>query len=501
MNVLIFADNKFQPKRLGILRGSGAHRIATLLRDQGITTEVVDFYIEWSFKDLKQIIDKQLERDTLFIGFSCSLMFDGTENFSRVRNYIKSKNPDVSIVIGGYETTQKGFELADWYIEGYGEAAILALVDHLKDPTKEIKYDVDDKGSKVIFTRKHYPVNGINQLAIRYTESDFISKDEVLTLESARGCIFKCAFCDFQLLGKKKVDYLRDPDDLYKEILNQHETYGTTKFFLTEDTFNDTEQKVDMLLDITRRLPFKPRYMGYIRADLLASKPHTIPKLVEAGFTSMHFGIESFHEFSNKSIGKGMSTKRLKETLIHIKKDFPEVYVNGTFIVGLPGDTPEQVRESSQWLIDTQVMDFWTFNPLRIPTPHPFIYRSEFTNNFLTYGYRKMNEKEIKRGLDDNPEILYGTKKLPWLILWKNDHFNYFTAAKLAHEVNQQANPYKTIDAWTAFSISALGYDLEWVRTQTYDGIPKLDQPLINDQSDAFIDDYMKKKLDHIKNW
>ena len=38
MHALIFADNKFQKNRLGILRAPGAHRIATLLRNLDIKT-------------------------------------------------------------------------------------------------------------------------------------------------------------------------------------------------------------------------------------------------------------------------------------------------------------------------------------------------------------------------------------------------------------------------------------------------------------------------------
>lgn len=499
MHSIIFADNKFQQNRLGILRASGAHRIATLLRNNNIKTEVFDFYIDWSFDDLKQILDHYIDKDLLFIGFSCALMFDGISNFQQIRNYIKSKGFNTPIVVGGYETTHKGFEGAEWYIEGYGEAAILALTEHLKDKNKLIKFAEDGTGNKIIYTKEHYPVNGINQLEINYLPSDFIQKDEVLTLESARGCIFKCSFCDFQLLGKKKLDYLRDPNDLYNEIISQYETYGTTKFFLTEDTFNDTEEKIDMLLGITRKLPFTPEYMGYIRADLLAAKPHTIPKLVEAGFTSMHFGIESFNHNANKSIGKGMSTDKLKQTLLDIKRYHPEVYVNATFITGLPGETCDEIRQSADWLIETRACDFWTFNPLRIPTPHPFIYRSEFTTNFLMYGYRKMSEKEIKKGLEDNPDILYATKKLKWLTFWKNDQMDFFTASKLSHEVNQKGNPYKTVDAWTAFAISSLGYPIKELQKQSYNGSIRLNQSKINLESKNFIENYIRKKINYIK--
>lgn len=498
MHALIFADNKYQQNRLGILRAPGAHRIGTLLRNLDITTEVIDFYLDWTLEELKQIIDLQLNKPTLFVGFSCSLMFDGVDEFNHIRDYIRSRNPHVAIIVGGFSTTQKGFDGADWYIEGYGEYAIVALVDYLRDPTKELKHDIDKQGRKVIYTKTHYPVNKLTSLHTEYQPSDFITKDEVLSMETARGCIFKCKFCNFQLLGKNKVDYLRDPQEIRNEFLENYQRYGTVKYIITEDTFNDTDEKINMLHEIAQSLPFKLRLMGYIRADLLAAKPYNIKKLIDSGFTSMHFGIETFNEYAGAIIGKGMSSIKLKETLIKLKKDYPQIYINGTFIVGLPNETAQNIRDTAQWIVDSKTMDFWTFNPLMIPKQQQFFFSSEFSNNYLTYGYSKMTQLEIDASDKDKSRLLFGSKLIDHMILWKNNNFNYFEAATLAYIINQEANPYKKVDAWTTFGISGLGFDLNWVQTHTYSGINPIDQTLINNKSNEFIQNYKQQKLKYL---
>jgi len=500
MNALIFADNRFQANRLGILRAPGAHRIATLIREQNIDTEVVDFYLDWSTDELKQLIDVSVDHQTLFVGFSCALMFDGVPEFDTIRDYIKQRNPHVAIVIGGYGTTQKGFNNADWYIEGYGEYAITALIKHLQDPTNEIKYELDNHGRRVIYAKDKYPVNKLTSLNIKYQPSDFISNNECLSIETARGCIFKCKFCSFQLLGKSKLDYLRDPVEIREEMLENYSKYGTNKYIVTEDTFNDSEEKVNMLHDIVKSLPFKIRMMGYMRADLLASKPHQIDKLVDAGFTSMHFGLETFHDDAGRAIGKGMRSQKLKDTLINIKQKYPQIYTNATFIIGLPGETEIDVRQTSQWLIDTKAIDFWSFNPLMIPQKNKLIYSSEFTDNYLMYGYQKLSQQEIDQLNVDQPTLLLGTKMIPYMILWKNQHFNYFTAAKLAFEINQEANTYKKVDAWTTFAIAGLGLDLDYVQTHSYSGENPLDQVGINKLSNEFINTYKRNKLNFVKS-
>lgn len=495
MHALIFADNKYQQTRMGILRAPGAHRIATHLRGIGLTTEVVDFYLDWTKDELKQIIDLQLSNPILFVGFSCSLMFDGTEEFAFIRDYIRSKNPNIAIVIGGYGTTQKGFDGADYYLEGYSEYAVVALVNHLRTQT-ELKYDLDESGRKVIYTKTHYPVNTLTSLRTEYLPSDFIQQGEVLSIETARGCIFKCKFCSFQLLGKSKLDYLRDPEEIRGELLTNYNKYGTVRYIVTEDTFNDTDEKVEMLAQIVQSLPFKLQFMGYIRADLLAAKPHNVKKLIDMGFTSMHFGIETFNDYAGRAIGKGLPSAKLKETLVNLKKDYPQLYINGTFIVGLPGESEEDIRNTAQWLIDSKTIDFWTFNPLMIPKKHKLIYSSEFTDNYLTYGYTKLTADEL--GQNETNPLLYGSKIMPYMILWKNKFFNYFQAAKLSTEVNQLANAHKKIDAWSAFAMTGLGHNLEDLSQHTYSGANPLNQELIARQTTDFINNYKMQKIKHL---
>jgi radical SAM superfamily enzyme YgiQ (UPF0313 family) len=232
-----------------------------------------------------------------------------------------------------------------------------------------------------------------------------------------------------------------------------------------------------------------------MRADLLAARPQDIPKLMASGFDSMHFGIETFNDKAGQAIGKGMSAIKLKETLVKLKKDYPHIYVNGTFIVGLPGESESDIRETAQWLIDSRAIDFWTFNPLMIPKKNKLIYSSEFTDNYLMYGYTKLNETEIDLGMQTNPTLLYGSKLLPYMVLWKNNYFDYFDAALLANDINQTANAFKKVDAWTTFAIAGLGHDLNDVQQYSYNGNNPLDQESINQQTTNFISRYKRNKL------
>jgi hypothetical protein len=500
MHALIFADNKYQQNRMGILRAPGAHRIATQIRRQNIKTEVVDFYLNWNIEELKQLIDCQLAVPTLFIGFSCSLMFDGVDNFSEIRDYVKSKNPNMPIVVGGNKTLQKGFTAADYYIEGTGESAITALVDYLQGRSQNLVYK-DIHGNRVLDSLTDYKINSIKNIDIEYQPSDFIDSNEVLSLETARGCIFKCAFCDFPGIGKKKLDYLRDRDEIVEELKKNYKDNGTTKYFIVEDTINDTDDKCEMLAEISTILPFKLELMGYMRADLLISRPKNLDHLMTAGFKGMHFGIESFNEQAGKIIGKGMPPAKLKEGLIDIKRRYPGLHTTSTFIIGLPYETQEEILTSLDWLVENKALDFWSFNPLIIPQRDATVHHSYFTDNYRLYGYTVMSDEEVNSRQHELEGTAFGLKWWKNIIYWKSKTFDYISAAKFVTEISQKSYQHRKIDGWSAFSMSGLGYNLDKLFQQSYNGKNKINDKLLKQQTIEYIDSYKQRKLDFFQNY
>ena len=496
MQVLIFGDNKYQTHRMGILRAPGAHRIATHLRKRNLEVEVIDFYIDWNIEELYQIIDAQLTNPTLFIGFSCSLMFEGIDNFCTIRDYIRSKNPDIPIVVGGNKTLHKGFAGADYYLEGLGESSSTALVDYLLGITKElVTQDVD--GNKVLNSLTDYKVSNVAGINISYNDGDFITSGEVLSLETARGCIFKCAFCDFPGIGKSKLDYLRDIDEIKNELKENYYKHGITKYFVVEDTINDTDIKCEMLEEIGRTLPFKLELMGYMRADLLVSRPKNVQQLVNAGFKAMHFGIETFNTEAGKIIGKGMPSAKLRAGLTNIKQQHPDLFFNATFIVGLPYETREEILEGVNWMKTSNVIDFWSYNPLMIPKTEPTIHHSYFTENYMLYGYKIMSDEEFSTRSKELEDTNFGLKWWKHIMPWKNQNFNFFQAAQLASEINQSSNSSRKIDAWHAWSVSVFGQPIdELLKLQYING--SFDGTTIEQLTKEYVDNYKTKKLNYL---
>ena len=166
MQTIIFSDI-LQP---GYGKNAGAYRIATELRKNGFSCQVVDFFTHYSLEEIFKIIDRFVDKDTLWVGLSNTFFFPfdrssdkknskvfgingidlASEYFSaypfepstmkEIFKYIKGKNKNIQIVIGGARTAlaQQHDSLlhnlrADYYVYGFADKSVVVLSKWLLD--------------------------------------------------------------------------------------------------------------------------------------------------------------------------------------------------------------------------------------------------------------------------------------------------------------------------------------------------------------------------------
>jgi len=297
---------------------------------------------------------------------------------------VKQINPKTKILLGGAKLDWYPDFPADHKLCGMAETEILDFLEQPKRiwPTL-IQHDSHatsyDWGWTTSFTR--------------YTEYDNIRPNETMTLETSRGCRFKCLYCAFPLIGQKDIaSYLKTEETLYNELLENYERFGVTDYWIADDTFNDTNEKVQHVLNAVKRLPFKPRFRCYLRLDVLTVNPEQIQMLVDVGMVSCFFGIETFHPEAAKLIGKGMATEKRKETLYKVKEAWGDkVRVNAGYIIGLPGESYSFMREQMDWFLDYECPVHMVYcfplmiHPEGVYYNHP---TSELDRTYEKYGYR-----------------------------------------------------------------------------------------------------------------
>jgi radical SAM superfamily enzyme YgiQ (UPF0313 family) len=466
--IVIFTD---VTDNLSIAPSIGAFKCAHALRKNGYSCLVVGHLSEYSLSELKELLTHALSDRTVLIGFSRTFfknievtvepgspvppynpiphsdMFPQGKQFEgEIFAFVKTIAKNAKIVAGGNISSSKNISnrYVDYVCLGNSEAAIVALADHLahgaplKDQTKNIHGRILLDGSKYL----GYDF-ALEDMA--WLDTDVVNH-KVLPVEIGRGCIFKCKFCSFPLIGKKNLDFVKSTDNLYKELLDNYKNFGIEHYSIVDDTFNDHPEKMKMVLEAIKRLPFNPKFWAYVRLDLLSTRPDAVDMLYDMGVRAFYFGIETLNSKTGRIVGKGYDREKQINTIRYIKEKYKNlVTLHGSFIVGLPNESMESIQRTFDALLSGEIpLDTWYVNPLNIRKTDSNAFSSEFDNYYKDYGY-----------------VDTGTPSDQVEINWANEYMDYNIAAQKASDFMCTSNKSIPIDGQTLFSLSTYGLDLQ----------------------------------------
>lgn len=454
---------------LGFSRYAGPYRVATELRDAGFTVQLIEFFGDMTPDEVSDVIDVQISKETLWVGFASTLFgkhltyeedmklwltppLGGLKQLNQVFQtlfphtdedmedfilHIKLINPNCKIVVGGYKALHREFPGIDYWIVGQGEGPSVALSMHLKYglPIKVI----ESRMGRII-TDKMYEFEDFTTCQIRWHETDYINPGEDLQLETARGCIFKCDFCAFNLNGKKFGDFNKTPDALREELIRNYEQFGTVGYMVADDTVNDSMMKVEYLHKVFTSLPFKPRLSCHLRLDIIAANPKMIPMLHEMGLTSANFGIETFNRDAGRAIGKGADPEKLKKCLYDLRDAWgDDVFTSANFLVGLPHEDQASLQRTFDWLHQPDVpLHGFSVNRLYLSQLYPAIDSGLHSDQQMRdwgfikgkrgWQYNNVSKMEMDA---EKYQMEYGEDQF---YKWKGEFFDVYEADRIVDE-------------------------------------------------------------------
>lgn len=487
-NVVLLTD---YTDTVSLIRIYGPYKLAYELRQHNIDVTVVNFLHMWAYDELIEYLDKIINDDTLFVGFNTffyrsiegqdvygeqrmefkpiepgMLLPHGRQASQDLHKWLKDRN-QVLALGGATGIDMQENSVFDYVFRGFGEKSVLNFINHLTTGAELVSSYKSVYGPII--------VNDINveqnfdfaNSSFRWDERDCVLPGEVLNIEVARGCIFKCNFCSFPMIGKKKFDYIKDFEILKGELIDNYERFGTTRYFFSDETFNDSVQKVELIQKISQELPFKLEYFAYLRLDLLDRNPETIEMLYNSGLRYTHFGIETLNPAAGKTIGKSFTFEKAKKAIDHIKQvSNGNLNLHGTFMVGLPHDTESSILETYKHIKSRDIaLDSFYFLPLFIPRdPFP---QSEFGRNYSAYGYQAMDPNDPVWG--EQIRKLSNFAHFPGVIWQRQDSsMNFFTAEKLANSLNESGLEFKKLGHIAALGVSGLNIAPEHWEHKTY---------------------------------
>jgi len=172
----------------------------------------------------------------------------------------------------------------------------------------------------------------------------------VLPIESSRGCVRSCSFCEMSSEHGKHRS--KDGDKLAKEIIYYYESTGCRNFYFHDDLINgnlkDFKKFINQILDYYKENNLNDRHFtlsGYwiVRSEKQFNE-QDFEKFYRAGGNTLVTGVETGSDRLRKVMKKGFTNKDLEFTLKCINQFKMKFYF--MLIAGLPGETEEDFNET-----------------------------------------------------------------------------------------------------------------------------------------------------------
>jgi radical SAM superfamily enzyme YgiQ (UPF0313 family) len=472
-------------------RPLGAYQLAWFLRQHGYNIQVIDFVFRLSENEIVELVEHFITPDTKFIGLSFMISSEHphmrgiAKKLESALLTIKKQHPEILLIVGGgtapfWSRYKKNKTLFDYYFRGYAEDTALALFNHVirNDPAPQFELIDGNRHLKESFNMPHGKLFNIEESAFAWHDRDCIQHGEALPIEFGRGCIFKCTFCRYPHIGKSKNDFTRSMECIKNELVTNYEKWGVTNYYVTDDTFNADETRVQEFTKIVKSLPFKLNYAAFLRADLIWAKPETAQMFLDNGLLSVFFGIESFNPISSKLVNKAWSGKHAKTFIPELYHNIwkKQIHMTIGLIAGLPPDTLDDLRMYNQFMVDQEI-PVWLWHPLSIERDSTNEYRSEFDSESEKFG--------IKWSIKDGKSMWYNEvctaeEALDW-------HYT------LLNEVKQ----YQSINTWNLIELGNYGYDIRAIKDCNN---LKFDWQEVHVRSTQWLNEYFKQLKELPKN-
>jgi hopanoid biosynthesis associated radical SAM protein HpnJ len=315
---------------------------------------------------------------TMTKGYDLAVIHTSTpsiKNDIKMAIALKQQNPNMMIgFIGAHvavlpEETMKLSEIIDFVARKEFDYTIKDIVDG--KPFSEINGLTYRKDGKIIHNPERELIPNMDDLpfvANVYKRDLQIEKYFIgyllhpyMSIYTGRGCPAQCTFCLWpQTIGGHRYR-TRSPENVYQEIKLAKELFPQVKeFFFDDDTFTAN-------LPRAREIAKKLGTLGVTwscnsRANV---NYDTIQLMKDNGLRLFLVGFESGNQQILDNIKKGVRIEQAKQFMKDTKK--AGVVVHGTFIVGLPGETPETIKQTIEY---AKEIDPYTIQ-VSIAAPYP----------------------------------------------------------------------------------------------------------------------------------
>lgn len=334
----------------------GLAYLGAALERAGIQVKILDYVVYPYREDTLESVLNCFKPD-IAGATAVTMTFDHAKE---ILKKIKTINPHVLTVMGGPHVTfcaretLETFPELDVVVLGEGEQTFVDLTKaveraHHLDTVNGITYRID---SQINTTAKRKLIQNIDSLPLPARHLLPLGRYRTLglpiSMTTSRGCPYKCIFCVGRKMVGANVRY-HGIDRIVAELKD----LANLKFQqvnIADDLFTANQKHCLSVCEemIKRKIDIK--WTSFARVDTVSK--NLLSKMRAAGCTAVSFGIESANPDILKTIKKGITVQQVIDAVRICRRVGIRPYAS--FILGLPGETPETIKESAAFAAKLQ---------------------------------------------------------------------------------------------------------------------------------------------------
>ncbi|MEZ4524891.1 MAG: radical SAM protein [Desulfobacterales bacterium] len=375
----------------------GLISIAAWLEKQGHQVSVHDCLGPGAVADnainTRQILVQKPE----LVGFSATTsgFLDGYDLACR----IKSLCPQIRIVFGGVHISAMGSQLLrdfpqiDFLCMGEGEQTLAELASGMEpgkidgliwrdkeeivsNPPRSHIPDLDSLPFPAYEKLRGFP-KGYNLPLFSYILSPGA------TMVTSRGCPYQCSYCDRSVF-QRGYRY-NSAEYIYEHMRYLRTRFGVRHVNIYDDLFTANRKRITELCNLLIANPLGMQFNCAVRAG--HADDQLLEMLKAAGFLQVSLGIETADPDLLKTHKPGVYLEEVRDTVRRIQAK--GLRVKGLFMMGLPGETVESARKTSNFVMALGLddMNMSKFTPF-YGAP---VWKTILEEGSLDNDWRKMN--------------------------------------------------------------------------------------------------------------
>ena len=321
----------------------GVGSLISVTRDAGHKI----FFIDNFLKPSKFIEEGYLQRNNIdFIGISANNICcqDTKRMLNNIQDLRRQGLWNGKIILGGPLTSvsiDKIPDYVDFIVQGEGEKAILDILGG--ECNERI---IRNERIENLDALPFQPWDIFANLPYDYT-CEWMDARPVFTMNTSRGCPYRCSFCSVSSIWGKMVTYF-SASRIISEIEYLISNYGAKGIYFREDNFTSNIRRLREFCEVIIKKNLKFEWACETRVDTICDVD-IIRLMSEAGCKSLFLVVESGSQKVLDLLDKNITVDRI-EKVIRLCKEY-DIRTFCSLIVGVPGETYED------YLLTQNMMD------------------------------------------------------------------------------------------------------------------------------------------------